>query len=307
MVLDAPLDELTHRIRHLLKSGVALTPPVVDFINTTFSFPSRRSFETILADDSHSERDALVLLLFSPDAPLQEAIEPVVERLGANAGHAPMLKRHFRNHPPDVRFVGPDAAVWLEMLMPVEAVDGFVDQLRIGIRLSDDLRRVVEAYLPRPWINPVKVRLRNGRYSYGPRILKAMCEFIRRADPGAAYFLPALDFLIELPGLMADGQDVFGALAARKQACLRQLRAADRQLAVLSRYNVETVITTGGRITGIDPKAAAETMNLIDRICLVVYGTTSHIDPHAASVEMGMYHSGTDIRRLIARWTAIDD
>ena len=58
---------LADEISTLLKEGIQLDSEVLSYIDSTFSYPTSAQIEAVLNDPDHSERDALVELIFFPD------------------------------------------------------------------------------------------------------------------------------------------------------------------------------------------------------------------------------------------------
>lgn len=63
------------RIRDMLARGVSLPPEVLRFIDSTFFNPTAAELAAVAGDESASERDPLLELLFAPDEAFQVELE----------------------------------------------------------------------------------------------------------------------------------------------------------------------------------------------------------------------------------------
>ena len=59
------------RIRDMLARGVALGPEILHFIDSTCFNPTAAELAAVAGDESASERDPLLELLFTPDEAFQ--------------------------------------------------------------------------------------------------------------------------------------------------------------------------------------------------------------------------------------------
>ena len=64
--------QLVNRIEELLRTGIEVGPDLLGYIDATFSNPSVRDLENIIADESDPEREGLLELIFFPDEPMQQ-------------------------------------------------------------------------------------------------------------------------------------------------------------------------------------------------------------------------------------------
>jgi hypothetical protein len=116
------------RIRDMLARGVTLGPEVLHFIDSTCFNPTAAELAAVAADESASERDPLLELLFAPDEAFQVELE---ETLAGRRLDEERVAGLLCRPPLQVRFRFPDAreALVLEMTPPLAR--HFVSQLRI--------------------------------------------------------------------------------------------------------------------------------------------------------------------------------
>ena len=66
---------IADEIKKILSKCIDQSDDVVHYIDSTFSNPTVKDLEAILADDANCEKDSLMELLFFPDESLQIQLE----------------------------------------------------------------------------------------------------------------------------------------------------------------------------------------------------------------------------------------
>ena len=73
---------LIGEIEQLLRAGIEVGPDLLGYIDATFSNPSVKDLEGIVADESDPEREGLLELIFFPDEPMQQKLEELLPEEG---------------------------------------------------------------------------------------------------------------------------------------------------------------------------------------------------------------------------------
>ena len=257
------------RIRDMLARGVTLGPEVLHFIDSTCFNPTAAELAAVAADESASERDPLLELLFAPDEAFQiELEETLADRKLDEERVAGLLCRP----PRQVRFRFQDARGALSLEMTPPLARHFVCQLRIDRSIPADLSQALESAADAGERHRARVLIRNARVQLTPATVAFLRDCLTqvglRDDQAWECFSIALNVL-------SDGQHpagLFLALADRKRWLVKALTRGRKQGALLDQTNIETLMSQGARLTVIEEEETRRRIGCIDRICAAVYG-----------------------------------
>jgi hypothetical protein len=257
------------RIREMLARGVNLGPEVLHFIDSTCFNPTAAELAAVAADESASERDPLLELLFAPDEAFQIELE---ETLAGRRLDEERVAGLLCRPPLQIRFRFPDARDALRLEMTPLLARHFVSQLRIERPIPADLSQALASAAEADERHRARVLIRNARFQFTPATVAFLRDCLTQVGlrEGQAWecFSIALDVL-------SDGQhpaDLFQALADRKRWLVKALTRGRKQGALLDQTNIETLMSQGARLTVIDEEETRRRIGCIDRICAAVYG-----------------------------------
>lgn len=263
---------LAEKIRTLFGRGLEISADSLQYINATFSFPTAAQVGAICADPGNCERYPLLELLFFPDRNIQAELEEMLSRWHYGDKDPAALVDCLGRQPLRVRFYFPDGHGTFRMDLPPEALASFVARLHITRYLDPDLAQTLAGCLPEDLQTAVKVRLRNAGVGDAPPAIDFLNRFFKGFGRRSADFFSGLDFVLEFLAEKHATQNLFDALAARKQLYFRMLQQADTQARQLQRHNTETLILQGARICQADRSEIMRRMAQIDTVCMAAYG-----------------------------------
>jgi hypothetical protein len=270
------------RIRELLARGVTLGPQVLHFIDSTCFNPTAAELAALAADESASERDPLLALLFAPDEAFQVELE---ETLAGRRLDEEWVAGLLCRPPLQVRFRFPDTreAVGLEMTPPLAR--HFVCQLRIERSIPADLSQALESAADAGERHRARVLIRNARVQLTPATVAFLRDCLTQVGLRDGQAWECLSFALDV---LADGQhpaDIFQALADRKRWLVKALTRGRKQGALLDQTNIETLMSQGARLTVIDAEQTRHRIGCIDRICAAVFSRLPPPGPLGAGVD----------------------
>ena len=253
----------------MLARGVNLGPEVLHFIDSTCFNPTAAELAAVAADESASERDPLLELLFAPDEAFQIELE---ETLAGRKLDEERVAGLLCRPPLQVRFRFPDARDALRLEMTPPLARHFVCQLRVERSIPADLSQALESAAEANERDRARVLIRNARVQFTPATVAFLRDCLTRVglrdDQAWECFSIALDVL-------TDGQhpaDLFQALADRKRWLVKALARGRKQGELLDQTNIETLMSQGARLTVIDEEETRRRIGCIDRICAAVFG-----------------------------------
>jgi hypothetical protein len=269
---------IARRIRDILECGSDLSPEVMRFIDTTFSDPSADEVAAILGDESNSERDSLLELLFSPDESLHLEIEeflllPTARGIDPNQVAEllcrPALWAGFRM---------PDGRGWLRVEITPALACRFVHQLRMNRHIPGSIAAAIDARLAGQQRRRLRSLIRRARSDLRSPHMEFLNTLIERLgledEEGWACFTFALEVLVDI----GHEADIYEALAERKKLLIKALNHSRRQREHLAAANIESLLSRGQRLTSVDEAATRRHMAFIDRLCLTAFGRIAPVD-----------------------------
>jgi hypothetical protein len=253
----------------MLARGVSLEPGVLHFIDSTFSHPTAAELAAVAGDESASEHDTLLELLFTPDEAFQVELE---ETLAGREFDVEQVAGLLCRPPLQVRFRFPDARNTLELELTPPLARHFVSQLKIDRTIPAGLLQALASAAGAGERQRARVLIRNARVELTSETVGFLCDCLTRVglrDPQARECLGiALDVLSD--GLNPAG--IFQALTDRKRWLVKALTRGRRQGELLGQANIETLMSQGARLTVIDEAGTLRRIGCIDRICAAVFG-----------------------------------
>ena len=91
-------------------------------------------------------------------------------------------------------------------------------------------------------------------------------------------FDECLESAIEILEEADDQSDIYRVLSGKKASDFQSLIIAERFEELLQKNNIETLLLQGVRPVSIDKDAVLRKMEIIDRICLAVFGETANYE-----------------------------
>ena len=295
------IDRIEDTIRSRFAEGIEQTPETEHFIESTFGAFSASALAKWLAQEG-GEKEVLVDLLFSADKLLQCRIEPLLGPEGLCKAERDALCTRLEQNPirAAVRIGGEDP---LDLFLPAEMVEGFMDRLNIDRPVDAFLAAALMDRYPEKEALAVRARLREARLSAADPEKEVLSRFFSARTPDRENFWPLLNYLIGFLESTAGGGDLFSELAARKKSCLRHLREAAGLEKTMMRHNIETIMMGGTRIPCVDNDALAREIIGIDQLCRLLFGRIPPAPAGGMPLDLGEVLGREDLDRLTRFFT----
>ena len=275
--------KLAERIVRIMEKGQTAGAGMCHYIDSTFGNPTKAELAAMVADDSNSETDPLLDLIFFPDEALQQEIEEVLEEEAAPGLDDADLAALLASRVLTVPVFFPDQQEPLRVTMPSGMAEVLVRRLRISRRIPSRLQDEIAANVPAVHRVACKVKLRNARFDFSEGSVAFLETFFAKVPAEQSGFWECLTFALGFLEEAGEAPDLYQALMRKKRILLRSLHQAEQYARKLQRSNMETLLQQGIRMPHIDIQAARRTVALIDRIGIQVFGFTDP-DPGPAAV-----------------------
>ena len=294
---------IADEIKKILSTGIDLSDDVVHYIDSTFSNPSVKELESILADDANCEKDSLMELLFFPGESMQVQLEKTLERYKPQDEDESNILTYLCGDPLQVTFRFEDDRGALKLQIPADVIRQFLLRLKISKHLEANLIESICNYGDEQNINRFKVKIRNSRFSPSDSKTGFLCRFFEKIGSRSHDIFECLDFVLEFLDEIKKDTDIFPALMAKKKFYFISLQKAQKMDARLEKYNIETLMAQGERVALIDQTDARRKMRVIDRICRAVFGKTEFFEQPVSDDRQIEIGSPEDIKSIVKNFS----
>lgn len=272
-----PWQPLLAPVTAALEAGGQISAEVIDYIASALFDPDPARLAAFLSDDSDSERDSLLDLIFYPDQALQLTLEPLLAAAGCRAADETALGDRLVDLSIDALVRLPDGCPLVTVRLPDFIKLQFLARLNITWQQNPEVAAAIASGVPQALQLPVTVRLRNVAFDFTDNHRRFLCRFFAHLTDRGPDVMDGLELL--LPLLTADPADSHGydLLAERKRCLFRSFQQVRRFEDLLRRSNMETLMLQGVRPPADSGDDLQHQMRLIDQICLQTYGKTETI------------------------------
>lgn len=267
------------KIKEVFQNGFSLDGKVLHYIDSTFSHPSAAEIEKILTGESDAEKETLLKLIFFPDESIQFHLEEFLEQADIGKEDAGRITGYVSAREIQTKIIFPDERETIKVTVPPVVLGEFIDRLNMHRKLHGRLAKAVKCIAGDRSRTLAKVKIRNARKDYGgtgPDFLSLFFE--RMGAEEERLFDECLETVLEILEDADDRSDIYDLLSGKKAACFKRLTEAARFEEQLEKNNIETLLLQGVRPVSVDKDAVMRNMEIIDRICLAVFGKTEYYE-----------------------------
>jgi hypothetical protein len=292
---------LVGKIEKLLRAGIEVGPDLLGYIDATFSNPSVKDLEGIVADESDPEREGLLELIFFPDEPMQQKLEellPEAGGLGQNDVDAVAAELYTRRIHSALVFS--DRRDRLAVDFPPGLVTTFLQRLNLTRRIEPRLAIAISTLVAPVDRIAVRVKLRNTRKQMGDGKVRFLCDFLAKLGRDDQ-LLACLDFMLNFLEDIEDGADVYAALMNRRRIGWQLLQKSAQFEEKLKKDNIETLLLRGERAPHVSKEELLKTIAFIERISLAVFGRLDPLDFDLLESADFAFRSHADLGEIIRR------
>jgi hypothetical protein len=290
---------LAKKITEILSKDIGLSDDVVHYIDSTFSNPTIKELQTILADDSNCEKDSLVELLFFPDESMQIQLEETLERYRPQNEDENKILTDLCRDPLQVTFRFEDDRGTIKLQIPEDVTRQFLRRLNISKHLDANLIESIANYGDENNSKRFKVKIRNSRFSPSDTKTGFLCSFFDKIGSRSNDIFECLEFVLGFLDEIKKEGDIYRALMAKKKFYFISLQKAKKMDARLERYNVETLMAQGERVVLIDQADVRKKMRIIDRISRAIFGKTEYWDRPVSEEKQMEVGSPEDVKSIV--------
>lgn len=267
------------KIEEVFQRGFSLDSKVLHYIDSTFSNPSATEIEKILTGESDFEKETLLKLIFFPDESIQFLLEEFLEQADIGKEDVGRIIGYLSAREIQTKIIFPDERGAIKVPVPPVLLGEFIDHLNMSVKLHDKLAEAVKCIAGDRSRTLAKVKIRNARKEIAGTRLDFLCLFFEKmGSEEESIFDECLESAVGILEEADDRSDIYHALSCKKAACFQSLINAERLEELLQKNNIETLLLQGVRPVSIDKDAVLRNMEIIDRICLAVFGKTEYYE-----------------------------
>ncbi|UCF89788.1 MAG: hypothetical protein JSW39_15930 [Desulfobacterales bacterium] len=290
---------LAEKIHEILRAGIYLSDGVLQYIDSTFSNPSKEELQGIFQDESNCEKDALIELILFPEESMQLQLEDLLESFPFQKQDEPRVLDCLGQPPFQTTIHFPDTGEPVVLVISRPVLAQFVARLNIAWQLDRRLAAAISASVGVKDQARVKVKLRNAKLSAGDDAIRFLCDLVAKLATDRHRLFVCLDFVCSFLNELKEGADIFQTLMAQKKFYFQSLQKAKKLALQLRRSNMETLLLQGVKIPLIDMADARRKMAMIDGISHAVFGRTEYFDPVQMGEGLETSSQNPDIGKII--------
>lgn len=266
------------RIAQALENGGRLTVAILEYIDAVLFPPEPDRLAAFLTDDTDSQRDSLLDLIFFPDQTAQIKLERLLEDTRYSADDERQLHDRLAERSIHALISMPDGQPLSRIKVPNFIKSQYLARLKISWQMDSHVAATIQSGLSAALRPIVKVKLRNAGICMTPDRRVFLCRFFQRMTQSDSDYLACLDLTLSLLQGTDSGVAGYDLLVDHKRFLFRSLQQAKRFDTLLGQSNMETLMLQGVRASHISPNTLIHQMRLIDLICFAVFGKTETID-----------------------------
>lgn len=267
------------KIEEVFQNGFSLDGKVLHFIDSTFSNPSKEEIEKILTGESDFEKETLLKLIFFPDESIRIFLEEFLEEEDIREEDVVRIIGYLSASEIQSKIIFPDERGTIKVQVPPAVLGEFADHLNMHRKLHDKLAEAVKCIAGDRSRTLAKVKIRNARKEFSGKRLDFLCLFFKKmGSEEESIFDECLESAVGILEAVDERSDIYQALSSKKAACFHSLLCTERFEEQLQKNNIETLLLQGVRPMSIDKDAVLRKMEIIDRICLAVFGETEYYE-----------------------------
>ena len=292
---------LVGKIEQLLRAGIEVGPDLLGYIDATFSTPSVKDLEGIVADESDPEREGLLELIFFPDEPMQQHLEELLpEEGGLEQSDVDAIVAELSARRIKTALVFSDRRGRLAVDFSPALVTTFLQRLNLTRRIEPRLAIAISTLVAPVDRIAVRVLLRNTRKPMGDGKIRFLCDFLAKLS-GDHQLLACLEFALSFLEDIEDGADVYAALMNRRRISWQLLQKSAQFEEKLKQDNIETLMLRGERAPHVSKEELLKTIAFIERISLAVFDRLEPLDLSLRESADVAFQSDGDLSDIIRR------
>lgn len=270
--------EIADKIIEIFQNGFVIEGKVLHYIDSTFSDASASGIKEILSG-SDFERESLLRLIFSPDESIQFLFEEFLQESDIREEDMERITGYLSEKEIQSKIIFPDERGTIKVFVPPVVLNEFIARLNMHRKLHDRLAEAGKFIAGDRSRTLAKIKIRNaGKEFAGNRLEFLRLYFEKMGHEEQSIFIECLETAIGILEEANDDTDIYMALSAKKSACVQSLLSAERFEELFQKSNIETLLLQGVRPVSIDKDAVMRNMEIIDRICLAVFGKTQYYE-----------------------------
>jgi hypothetical protein len=268
---------IAETIKEVFHKGFKLDGKTLHYIDSTYSNPSKAEIEMMLAGESDSEKETLLKLLFTPDESVHCLIEKFLEDSDIARNDIEKIAEYLSAHEIESEIIFPDERGRICVKVPPSILIEFINHLNMTVKFSEKLAGALEFILSERLRLLAKVKIRNSTKQFAGTRLDFLTDlFEKMGNEDECVFTKSIETAIRVLENTDERSDIYQAFMLEKAACFRSLIDSERFKEQLEKSNIETLLLQGVRPVSVDKDAVMRKMELIDRICLAVFGKTEY-------------------------------
>ncbi|NNG01938.1 MAG: hypothetical protein HKM93_21300 [Desulfobacteraceae bacterium] len=281
----------------IMRSGIVIDVDTCRYINTTFFNPTREAIAQMLAEPGDCEQETLLDLILTPSEAECLRLEALFESAGFSAEDEQRIVAALADEPSRIP-IYMNGRLLISLALNEEMVCRYVVKLRMTRQPDPRLSAVIRRIPDEGCKTKLGIMLRHAPSPLTEPGMDVIAGLIERNTAGGGDLEKQIAFILDIMPELKNGIRLYDLLTIRKHFLESGIRDAATTRSRMDKYNPEMLIMTGGRVPYVDVEAAREQIDIIDSLCITLFGRTDILLPTPGVVDLGQAATISDLKKL---------
>jgi hypothetical protein len=262
------IDSIVGAIAKQLEKGILLPETLLFFAESTYGMLPE-DLEAVINDDLSDEADTLRSLIFSPDEPVQLAVEPILLRRCCCPQEKDAVVMELARRLPSICLYTSDKAITFSLRPAARDFVDLVDKLHLDRSIDQRLSTAIEKNLAGRTRLAARIMVRHCPDRLSSAKVDFLCLFIEKGgttgDDFPELFKTTLKLVNEIKNAGAS-QDCAEFFLARKQALIKLLKEIAEFEQKRERYSMEYLLMQRYRVP---PQSRENVLGELRRLMII--------------------------------------
>jgi len=261
---------MASRIKTILIHGIAADKKTQQYIASVFLSPGPEMLRKILHDETDSDRDSLLDLIFTPDETAQCQLEALIEAGNFDSGDEKRICRIIGMESAKSCLILPNERISISLPLTPAIILAYVSRLKLTRTLPLKLIAVINQRFDKAVALQVKVTLRNSGLRFTGAQIDFLSKFFKVLSSDKK-FQDHFNFMIPILESLPANKTIRKALQDQRKQYINHIDQAAQFKKMLEKGNMETLMLRGIRTPYISEAQTLAKIAAIDDICYSIW------------------------------------
>ncbi len=277
---EQPLEDsrLAREIAQTLARDMTLHQDTLHYLQDLWGIESARDLQSFLEQESSSETQTLLELLFFPDRSCKQQLQAKIEDRQFCSKEQSRLIQNIVHMQPRARIFFPGDREPICVDLRPEIVNKFITRLQLDKNLEPEVYTIVQDNFEPTVAQSIatEIKSRPGKFAGARKSL--LLQYLSKAQDTDSDFWDLLQFVLDLAQEIDPESEIWTSLVRKKIELEHSLRLAKKLQYQLHSQPMEVLLMQRTSMLCIDQVQVQQQLHHLDLLCLLLYNTTASTD-----------------------------